>query len=127
MKGKVPSISVSQMRILSLFNEQEILHISEISRSLGLTIQNVNNIVHRLEDADYVKRTPNKTNKRFSDIRLTAAGRKKFSSFRTRQLGTVSLFLKRLEPAERTRLLHAVRDAAGILEKAAQGLQQGDG
>ncbi len=120
LQGKVPSISVSQMRILSLFNEQEVLHISEISSALGLSIQNVNNIVRRLEDADYVKRTPNKENKRFSDITLTTNGKRKFNSFRSRQLATMDLFFNRLDSGEKADLIESIQRAASILEKASQ-------
>jgi len=83
MQSGTPSITVSQMRVLSFFNEHEVVHISELSRALGLSIQNVNNIVRRLEDADYVRRTPNRQNRRFSDILLTDHGRARFLSFRT--------------------------------------------
>jgi DNA-binding MarR family transcriptional regulator len=106
------------MRILSFFNEQDIIHISEISRTLGLSIQNVNNIVRRLEDADYVTRTTNKTNRRFSDIQLTPHGRKQFTLFRSMQLDTLARLFDCLEAPETKDLLKSLNKAAGILEKA---------
>jgi DNA-binding MarR family transcriptional regulator len=121
MQAKAPSITVSQMRVLSFFNEHEVVHISELSRALGLSIQNVNNIVRRLEDADYVRRTPNRQNRRFSDIRLTAQGRTRFLSFRSQQFGTLTALLERLGIAERDALIKALNLAAGTLEKAASG------
>ncbi|MCP4716192.1 MAG: MarR family transcriptional regulator [Deltaproteobacteria bacterium] len=120
MNAQSLPITLTQMRILSLFTEQDIIHISEASRRLGMTIQSVNNIIRRLEDAGYVSRTPNKDNKRFSDISLTAKGKKRFTAFRSSQVNTLSPVLDRLTQKEQTRLFTALQDAASILDKTEQ-------
>jgi DNA-binding MarR family transcriptional regulator len=120
MSSKKLTISVSQMRILSFFNEKEVIHISEVSRALGLTIQNTNNIVRRLEETGYVQRSPNPENKRFSDITLTAKGKRRFAVFKDMQLVKISTLLGGLEPPEIDELIRSVTRAAELLEKASR-------
>jgi len=118
LKGKAPTLTVTQMRVLSFFNEKEIVYISEISRRLGMSIQSVNNLVSRLEGLGYVERSRNTKDKRFSDIRLTAKGQEGFAAFRDEQLEILSNMLNYLEPTERKLLSAAIENAALIMEKA---------
>jgi DNA-binding MarR family transcriptional regulator len=118
LKSRTPSLSVTQMRILSFFNEQDVLNISEISRALGMSLQSVNNLVHRLEVMGQVERSKNTNDKRVSDIRLTDKGRRGFQAFRNEQLGVIGEILSGLEPAEQQLLAATVATAAIILEKA---------
>lgn len=118
LKGKAPSLTVTQMRVLSFFNEKEIVYISEISRRLGMSIQSVNNLVSRLEGIGCVKRSRNTKDKRFSDIQLTAKGREGFDVFRKEQLEILAEILSYLEPTERKLLSAAIENAALIMEKA---------
>ncbi len=116
--NKTPSITGTQMRILSLFNEKEIVHISEISRVLGMSIQSANNIVRRLETMGYVTISKNEKDKRLSDIKLSDYGIKGFEIFRNSQLCTLSDIIANLSTAEKDLLNAAVKNAALILEKA---------
>jgi DNA-binding MarR family transcriptional regulator len=118
-QGRTTSLTLTQMRILSFFNDKEVVYISEISRYLGMSLQSVNNLVSRLEALGYVERSQNKDDKRLSDIRLTAKGRESFEVFRTDQYDTLTGMLGRLEPVERNILGATIENAALILEKAA--------
>ena len=115
---KTPSITGTQMRILSLFNEKEIVHISEISRVFGMSIQSANNIVRRLDTMGYVTISKNEKDKRLSDIKLSDYGKKGFEMFRNSQLSTFSDIIDNLTTAEKELLNAAVKNAALILEKA---------
>jgi DNA-binding MarR family transcriptional regulator len=118
LKTKAPSLSVTQMRILSFFNERDVVYISEISRVLGMSLQSVNNLVHRLEVLGHVARSKNLTDKRLSDIRLTAKGRAGFKAFRGEQLEIIGEILTGIEHADQKLLTATVEAAAIILEKA---------
>lgn len=119
LKSKNPTLSVTQMRILSFFNESDVVHISEISRVLGMSLQSVNNMVSRLETLGHVARSKNQSDKRMSDIRMTARGRAGFQAFRNEQLEVINELLSGIESAEQRLLSATVEAAAGILEKAA--------
>jgi DNA-binding MarR family transcriptional regulator len=116
--NKAPSITGTQMRILSLFNENDIVHISEISRILGMSIQSANNIVRRLETMGYVTISKNEKDKRLSDIRLSDYGLEGLEAFRNGQLQSISHVIDSLSKAEKELLNAAVKNAAIILEKA---------
>ncbi|MEI6127676.1 MAG: MarR family transcriptional regulator [Pseudomonadota bacterium] len=118
LKGQAPSLTGTQMRILTFFNEKDVVYISEISRTLGMSVQSVNNLVARLEAMDYVERSKNIRDKRLSDIRLTSKGREGFDAFRAEQLETLSDILSALKPAERKVLSTTIEGAARILETA---------
>ena len=118
LKAKSPTLSVTQMRILSFFNESDVVHISEISRVLGMSLQSVNNLVHRLEVSGYVERSKNSSDKRLSDIRLTARGRMGFQAFRNEQFEVIGELLAGIEDSEQRLLIAIVEATAIILEKA---------
>ena len=118
LKSKAPSLSVTQMRILSFFNERDVVYISEISRVLGMSLQSVNNMVHRLEDRGYVERSKNSDDKRLSDIRLTEMGRMGFEAFRREQFEVIGEILSGIDPAEQKLLDASVQTAAAILDKS---------
>ena len=44
-----PVLTITQMRILSFFNDRDIIHVSDISRRADMSIQSVNNLISRLE------------------------------------------------------------------------------
>jgi DNA-binding MarR family transcriptional regulator len=119
LKTKSPTLSVAQMRILSFFNEQDVVCISEISRALDMSLQSVNNLIHRLETMGHVERSKNSNDKRVSDIRLTDKGRIGFKAFRDEQLEVISEILSGIEPDEQRLLAATLETAAIILEKAA--------
>ena len=50
---------MTQMRVLFLFNERDIISITDISRSLGMSLQSATNLVCRLEQLDYLERAKN--------------------------------------------------------------------
>jgi MarR family transcriptional regulator, organic hydroperoxide resistance regulator len=118
MRGPVPVLTVRQMQVLSFFNESDVVHISEVSRKLNMSIQSVNNLVKRMEVLGYVERTQNEQDKRLSDIRFTQKGRTGFELFRAAQLGFLNLLLQKLDAAERLRVLQAVESAAELFQKA---------
>ena len=115
---RMRTLTIPQMRVLSFFNEQKVIYISDISRTLNMSVQNTNNIVRRLEDAGLVTRTSNKKDKRFTDIKLTQAGKKKLNTFRSGQLKKLSSLLKHIKPKDIDILLSTIEKASNILENA---------
>jgi DNA-binding MarR family transcriptional regulator len=126
LKGKAPSLTVTQMRVLTFFNENDVVYISEVSRSLRMSIQSVNNLISRLEVLGYVERSKNAEDKRLSDIRLTEQGRRGFDAFRNEQIEILAGIVNQLAPAEQKMLAATVANAALILEKAAMKAAEGE-
>ena len=118
LRGRSPVLTVRQMQVLSFFSESDVVHISEVSRKLNMSIQSVNNLVKRLEVMGYVERTKNVQDKRFSDICLTEKGRQGFAMFRAEQLETLQAIVQQLDDSERDIALRAIGDAAELFQKA---------
>jgi DNA-binding MarR family transcriptional regulator len=118
MQGKRLPITMTQMRVLSLFNERDIISITDISRSLGMSLQSATNLVCRLEQLDYLERTKNEKDKRVSDVKLTARGKKRQDMFRNGEIETVRLLLERLNPVESRVLNETLNGVALLFEKA---------
>ena len=117
-EGKRLPITITQMRALSLFNERETVTISDISRSLGMSLQSATNLIFRLEHLGYLERSKNNLDKRVSDVRLTAKGKKRLSLFRTGEVDTVKALLDRLNPVEVKVLNETLHGVALLFEKA---------
>ncbi len=116
--GKPPTLTGAQMRVLSFFNEKDVVHISDISRTLGMSLQSVNNIISRLETHGIVCRSPNLRDRRMSDICLTEKGLQGLTKFRQEQIGSLDELLGRISREDRRRLISALEQVAGILETA---------
>ena len=117
-QGKRLPITITQMRALSLFNERDTVNISDISRSLGMSLQSATNLIFRLEQLGYLERFKNDRDKRVSDVRLTAKGKKRLSLFRTGEIDTVKTLLNRLNPVEVKVLNETLNGVALLFEKA---------
>ena len=117
-EGKRLPITITQMRALSLFNERETVTISDISRSLGMSLQSATNLIFRLEQLGYLERSKNNQDKRVSDVRLTTKGKKRLSMFRTGEVDTVKALLDRLNPVEVKVLNETLHGVALLFEKA---------
>ena len=117
-QGKSLPITITQMRALSLFNEQEVVNISDISHSLGMSLQSATNLVRRLEQLGYLERSKNKRDRRVSEVRLTSKGKKRLSLFRTGEIDTVKTLLERLNPVEVKVLNETLNGVALLFEKA---------
>ena len=117
-QGKRLPITITQMRALSLFNERDTVNISDISRSLGMSLQSATNLIFRLEQLGYLERFKNDRDKRVSDVRLTAKGKKRLSLFRTGEIDTVKTLLDRLNPVEVKVLNETLNGVALLFEKA---------
>jgi len=117
-QGKKLPITIMQMRALSLFNERETVTITDISKSLGMSLQSATNLVCRLEQLGYLERSKNEKDKRVSDVRLTAKGKKRLNAFRSNEVENVKLLLDRLNPVEIKVLNETLNGVALLFEKA---------
>lgn len=117
-QGKRLPITIMQMRALSLFNERETVTITDISKSLGMSLQSATNLVCRLEQLGYLERSKNEKDKRVSDVRLTAKGKKRLNAFRSNEVENVKLLLERLNPVEIKVLNETLNGVALLFEKA---------
>ncbi|MCP4199104.1 MAG: winged helix-turn-helix transcriptional regulator [Proteobacteria bacterium] len=118
INGKAPTITVTQMRVLSVFSDKPVIHISEVSPILGMSVPSINNIVSRLETSGHVKRKKNKDNRRFTDISLTEKGKKSICAFRDDGIKELTRLLDKLNKKDVQELHATLTRAAEILGSA---------
>ncbi len=109
------SITITQMRVLAMFNNKKVVHISAISPILGMSVPSVNNVVSRLETGGYVKRKKNTENRRLTDISLTEKGKKSIRAFRSNSVKCLTTVLDKLSKKEVQELSTVLKRAAEIL------------
>jgi DNA-binding MarR family transcriptional regulator len=83
-----------------------------------MSLQSATNLIFRLEHLGYLERSKNNLDKRVSDVRLTAKGKKRLSMFRTGEVDTVKALLDRLNPVEVKVLNETLHGVALLFEKA---------
>ncbi|MCX5904501.1 MAG: hypothetical protein NTV89_13780, partial [Proteobacteria bacterium] len=66
----------------------------------------------------YLERSKNEKDKRVSDVRLTAKGKKRLNAFRSNEVENVKLLLERLNPVEIKVLNETLNGVALLFEKA---------
>jgi DNA-binding MarR family transcriptional regulator len=113
-----PVLTITQMRVLSFFNDRDVVHVSDISRRADMSIQSVNNLISRLEAGGYVERSPNEQDRRLSDIRLTDTGHASIDLFQRFHVQHLQALLQGLSLNDQQHLTDALYEAARILEKA---------
>ncbi len=119
MKNR-PVLTITQMRVLAFFNDCDVIHVSDISRKLDMSIQSINNLIARLEGTGYVQRSANACDRRLTDIRLTDAGRASIESFQRFHMQHLQALVNGLGDNDRARLTRCLDEAARIIEKAVQ-------
>gem|GEM_PF-663185 len=119
-----PVLTITQMRVLAFFNDRDVIHISDISRRLDMSIQSVNNIISRLESTGYVQRSANLQDRRLTDIRLTDTGRASIESFQRFHVKHLQALLHGLSEQDRRQLTRSLDEAARILAKAEYSMRK---
>lgn len=95
----------SQKRILIILNESETMTQRELTERLGIQPGSASEILSKLENAGLIIRTPNETDRRTTDIRLTeSGGRLAQEAFTQRQRRHEEMF-SCLEEEEKLELL----------------------
>ena len=79
-------ISLWQYIVLNHLAEKENISMSELAKDISLSTQQLNVTVRALEKRNLVERTTRKENRRFTDIKCTARG-KKYLQQKQRQKG----------------------------------------
>jgi len=113
-----PVLTMTQMRVLSFFNESDVIHVSDISRRISMSLQSVNNLISRLEAAGYVQRSANGHDRRLTDIRLTDTGRASIDALQRFHVQHLQSLLHGLNEQDRRHLTAALAAAVRILDKA---------
>lgn len=92
---------------------------TDIVHTLDLDAGYVSRVLRNFEKKGLISRKASKADARQSDIALTARGRKMFGPFERRSQEQVGEMLAKLDGAQQTRLVNAMKEIELLLDKAA--------
>jgi DNA-binding MarR family transcriptional regulator/N-acetylglutamate synthase-like GNAT family acetyltransferase len=112
--------SLTQARVLYELAHRENPSASELAKDLGLDAGYLSRILAGFEESGLVRRKRSAADARQSILSLTPKGRRVFAPLDARSSREVGAMLERLEPAERSRLVAAMRTIQALLGGAPQ-------
>ena len=110
-------INFQEAHLLMSIGTKGPLTMSEISRTLQLTLSSVTAVVDKLEGKKCVRRARTEKDRRLVRVELTASGRRFYNLVESAHLTLTDSMLKILDPAERDTFLALFRKIAQNLNK----------
>lgn len=107
--------SLAEMRVLFEIANGEDVTASDMGKSLDLDPAYLSRMLRIFEKDGLVTRTRSKVDARVSYLGLSAKGRKQFAAANERQLASTTAMLTRLQPADRERLVGAMKTIETLL------------
>ncbi len=112
--------SLAEARVLYEIHLRRSATATDIGRALNLDAGYLSRIVRRFIKLGLIRRQTSPSDGRQSFLSLTAQGRKAFAPLESRTKRDIGAMLKRLDPAEQTRLISAMRDVEWITSPGAR-------
>jgi DNA-binding MarR family transcriptional regulator len=110
-------INFQEAHLLMSIGTKGPLTMSEISRTLQLTLSSVTAVVDKLEQKKFVRRVRDAVDRRLVRVELTTAGRKFYNLVESAHLTLTDSMLKILDPAEQEVFLALFRKISQSLTK----------
>ncbi|MGK8559186.1 bifunctional helix-turn-helix transcriptional regulator/GNAT family N-acetyltransferase [Nocardia gipuzkoensis] len=111
--------SLTEARVLFELAGSDATEVVALRRSLDLDAGYLSRILARFEQAGLVRRNRSDSDGRRQEVRLTTRGREVFATLDQRSSDEVGVLLGERSPADRARLLHAMRTIQQILDRPA--------
>ncbi|MBM3248073.1 MAG: MarR family transcriptional regulator [Candidatus Omnitrophica bacterium] len=110
-------IPISQLAIMLAVAEQGTTQATKLSREMKVSAPSITGIVDRLVRTNYIKRIPDKKDRRVINLMLTEKGQKEINVLRDRMRNRWKSILSELEPQDREMYLSLMKKILVILEK----------
>ena len=107
------SVSLVQLRALSVIDEVDGANLMQLSDGMGVTVSTASRLVDRLLTAGLVDRRPSETTRREITLSLTAQGQSLLSHYDDLRLQALRRRLDQLPRTRRTAVVAALGDLVG--------------
>lgn len=115
-KGYLESpFSLTEVRVLYELAHRSHLTATELRKELGLDAGYLSRLLLGFEKRGLIARKPSKTDARQSHLSLTRKGRRAFAPLETKSQNETAAMLRKLSPAEKNRLIDAMRTIERLL------------
>src|SRR5260370_2836857 len=112
--------TLQEARIIYEIAERQSCTATDLVRALGLDAGFVSRTLQALQRRQIVARKPSRTDRRATDLALTAKGRAAFADLDSRSRGAAAALLDTLDASQRTAVLNAMTTIEQTLEPPAQ-------
>jgi DNA-binding MarR family transcriptional regulator/predicted N-acetyltransferase YhbS len=112
--------TLQEARIIYEIAERQSCTATDLVRALGLDAGFVSRTLQALQRRQVVARKPSRTDRRTTELALTARGRAAFADLDSRSRGVVATLLDRLDASQRTAVVNAMTTIEQTLEPPAQ-------
>ena len=103
--AKFPDLSLLQVQVIRLIEYHKPCNMSQLSKSMGLSLASTTQLMNRLAKKDYIKRVRSKIDQRVVFVELKAKGKKVINASR-KHVDTVGLqVMKKFTPKEQDQML----------------------
>ena len=110
--------TLQEARIIYEIAERQSCTATDLVRALGLDAGYVSRTLQALQRRQIVARKPSKTDRRATELALTAKGRAAFADLDSRSRGVVATLLDKLDAGERAAIVNAMTTIEHTLEPA---------
>ena len=117
--AKLVSINLtsSQIKVLANFFDQEYFTMTELSTAHSVSLSTMTSMVNRLIQSGYLRRTPDKHDRRVVNVSLTAKGRRMVKQLIQLRRHGLEAFLSQLSDREINGFLKSIESVAFYLDK----------
>src|SRR2546429_2740745 len=112
--------TLQEARIIYEIAERQSCTATDLVRALGLDAGFVSRTLQALHRRQIVARKPSKTDRRATELALTAKGRAAFADLDSRSRGVVATLLDKLDAGERAAIVNAMTTIEHTLEPPAR-------
>src|SRR5437763_10844065 len=110
--------TLQEARIIYEIAKRQSCTATDLVRALGLDAGFVSRTLQALQRRQIVARKPSKTDRRVTELALTAKGRAAFADLDSRSRGVVATLLDKLDAGERAAIVNAMTTIEHTLEPA---------
>ena len=114
-------INVSQLRAMSAFDQDAEFSMGELCKLTQVKMPSMTEVADKLEAEGMLKRVRDKKDRRVVRVHLTERGKAMHEKILETRADNLERTLGELNEKDQTKLLHALRDAAMILDKVTEG------
>ncbi len=115
--GCEPNLSPLQHRAIFILHDEGMLSMSELSKNMSVSKQQLTIIIDKLLKANFVERVYNKNDRRIINVKLSEEGNNFLCLFKTKIVDDMHLRIKVLNEDEVNTLLNAIDDIYNITKK----------
>ena len=110
-------LTIQQFAVLNIIHHLERPKMTDLAAELNVTMGNVTALVDRLFKLEYIRRRPDRTDRRIVRVGLTAQGKELMKKAGERKRKAMELMLGKMPPADKLEMLRIMESLVSAINK----------